>query len=136
MPITKGILCCFFYIYIPQLKVTTTNITYILCRSWRRKTQGHLASTKNDTFNFQKSIIPQKKKAKEKKYTQQTTQHSEKNRDWQLHTYPCNGYNPFILNFHQLCTIKSKFESTMMKIARYLENLDRKGILRELLRYW
>ena len=63
-------------------------------------------------------------KAKEKKYTQQITQHSEKKMDWQLHTYPCNGYNPSILNFHQLYTIKSKFESTMMKIARYLENVD------------
>ena len=112
----------FLYTYIPELKITNNN-TYILCRSWRRKTQGHLASTKNATYNFQKSIIPMKK-TKEKKYTQQTTQHSEKKRGWQLHTYPCNGYNPSVLNFHQLCTIKSKFESTMLKIARYLENLD------------
>ena len=66
------------YIYIiTELKITTTNNTYILCRSWRRKTQGHLASTKK---NFQKSII-HVKKTKLKKYTQQTTQHSEKKRD-------------------------------------------------------
>ena len=30
---------------------------YILCHPWRRKTQGHQASTKHTTYNFQEHIL-------------------------------------------------------------------------------